>query len=150
MIRNAIVSWRPPTNHAATASPMITHLRGSSLVQNSQRFIHVLSPSLSLSSLLPVCNATNSATLKPINATVRHLTAVNPPSRRNKSGGPKSDPGPAVVAAADEANEPLDPSSLPHINWFPGHMNKAMKELRPKIQSVQIVLEVRDARVGIS
>ena len=32
------------------------------------------------------------------------------------------------------------------INWFPGHMNKAVKEIKAKIKQVDIVLEVRDAR----
>lgn len=58
-----------------------------------------------------------------------------------------ADPGPAVVNAFDETSQPLDPASLPHINWFPGHMHKAIKELQPKLQGVQVVLEVRDARV---
>ncbi len=32
------------------------------------------------------------------------------------------------------------------INWFPGHMNKAIKEIKSNIKMVDIVLEVRDAR----
>lgn len=37
-----------------------------------------------------------------------------------------------------------DPSS--GINWFPGHMLKAMKKIKERIKAVDIVLEVRDAR----
>lgn len=33
-----------------------------------------------------------------------------------------------------------------HINWFPGHMNKAVKEIKKRLKMVDIVLELRDAR----
>jgi hypothetical protein len=33
------------------------------------------------------------------------------------------------------------------VNWFPGHMNKALNKLEEKMKMAQIVLEVRDARV---
>lgn len=33
-----------------------------------------------------------------------------------------------------------------HINWFPGHMNKAIKEIKKRLKMVDIVLELRDAR----
>jgi ribosome biogenesis GTPase A len=33
-----------------------------------------------------------------------------------------------------------------HINWFPGHMNKAIKEIKKRLRMVDIVLELRDAR----
>ena len=36
------------------------------------------------------------------------------------------------------------------INWFPGHMNKAIKEIKKKIKSVNIVVEVRDARAPLA
>ncbi len=36
------------------------------------------------------------------------------------------------------------------INWYPGHMFKAKKELGQKLKSIDIVLEVRDARIPIS
>lgn len=32
------------------------------------------------------------------------------------------------------------------INWFPGHMHKAVKEIKKRLQFVDIVLEIRDAR----
>lgn len=32
------------------------------------------------------------------------------------------------------------------INWFPGHMNRAIKEVKDKLKLVDIVLEIRDAR----
>ncbi|MEX1099718.1 MAG: ribosome biogenesis GTPase YlqF [Bacteriovoracaceae bacterium] len=37
-----------------------------------------------------------------------------------------------------------------HINWFPGHMNKAIKEIKKNIKSVNIVIEVRDARAPLA
>lgn len=36
-----------------------------------------------------------------------------------------------------------------YINWFPGHMNKAIKQIKSKLKLVDIVLEVRDARVPL-
>ncbi|MCK5074135.1 MAG: ribosome biogenesis GTPase YlqF [Bacteriovoracaceae bacterium] len=32
------------------------------------------------------------------------------------------------------------------INWFPGHMNKALKKIKENLKLVDIVLEIRDAR----
>ncbi len=37
-----------------------------------------------------------------------------------------------------------------HINWFPGHMNKAIKEIKKKIKAVNLVIEVRDARAPLA
>lgn len=33
-----------------------------------------------------------------------------------------------------------------HINWYPGHMNKAIRKIKEKLKMVDILLEVRDAR----
>ncbi len=35
----------------------------------------------------------------------------------------------------------------PHINWFPGHMAKARRELDSKIKLVDLIIELRDARI---
>lgn len=32
------------------------------------------------------------------------------------------------------------------INWFPGHMNKALQEIKKRLKMVNLVIEVRDAR----
>jgi ribosome biogenesis GTPase A len=44
--------------------------------------------------------------------------------------------------ATDEFKE----ESAPKINWFPGHMNKAMNEIKKRLSMVHLVVEVRDAR----
>ncbi len=36
------------------------------------------------------------------------------------------------------------------INWFPGHMAKALREVREKISRVDVVIEVRDARAPLA
>lgn len=35
------------------------------------------------------------------------------------------------------------------FNWFPGHMAKALKEIKAKLKTVDIVLEIRDSRVPL-
>lgn len=37
--------------------------------------------------------------------------------------------------------------SKPNINWYPGHMNKAIKLMKEKMQLVDVVFEIRDARM---
>ena len=34
------------------------------------------------------------------------------------------------------------------INWFPGHMAKATREITEMLKKVDMVLEVRDARIS--
>ena len=36
------------------------------------------------------------------------------------------------------------------INWYPGHMLKAKKELAGQLKRVDVVLEMRDARIPVS
>lgn len=45
----------------------------------------------------------------------------------------------------------LTPDNRPKaaFNWFPGHMLKAMREIKDKIKAVDIVLEIRDARLPL-
>ncbi len=40
--------------------------------------------------------------------------------------------------------------STPDINWYPGHMLKAKKELAKQLKRVDVVLEMRDARIPVS
>lgn len=35
-----------------------------------------------------------------------------------------------------------------NINWFPGHMYKATKEITEKLQQIDTILEIRDARIS--
>ena len=39
---------------------------------------------------------------------------------------------------------------MAQIQWFPGHMAKARREITEKLKLVDIVLEILDARVPIS
>jgi len=36
------------------------------------------------------------------------------------------------------------------INWFPGHMRKAMKQLEDELKKVNLFIEVRDARIPVT
>lgn len=36
------------------------------------------------------------------------------------------------------------------LHWFPGHMNKGMKQMQQKLRSVDCIIEVHDARVPFS
>ena len=36
------------------------------------------------------------------------------------------------------------------VHWFPGHMQKAMREIEQKIKLIDIVLEIVDARAPLS
>ena len=41
-------------------------------------------------------------------------------------------------------------SNQQDINWYPGHMLKAKKELAEQLKRVDVVLEIRDARIPLS
>lgn len=34
------------------------------------------------------------------------------------------------------------------INWFPGHMAKGLRLIAEKLNTVQVIIEVRDARIS--
>jgi hypothetical protein len=61
----------------------------------------------------------------------------------------------AAAAAADSRRVPrfasfrtsFEHSQASTINWFPGHMASATRELRETLRHIDLVLEVRDARV---
>lgn len=44
---------------------------------------------------------------------------------------------------------PDKPKPKAAFNWFPGHMLKAMNDIKSKIKSVDIVVEIRDARLPL-
>ena len=37
-----------------------------------------------------------------------------------------------------------------NINWFPGHMAKAIREIKEKINMADLIIELRDARIPYS
>ena len=43
----------------------------------------------------------------------------------------------------------LTPEDKPTITWFPGHMAKALRKVQEKLKMIDIVLEIRDARVPL-
>src|SRR5918998_4799179 len=40
--------------------------------------------------------------------------------------------------------------TTPSIQWYPGHIAKAERELKEQLKRVDVVLEVRDARIPLS
>ena len=40
--------------------------------------------------------------------------------------------------------------STPTIQWYPGHIAKAEKQLNKSLEKIDLVIEVRDARIPIS
>ncbi len=51
---------------------------------------------------------------------------------------------------ADAIELTPDTPLKPGINWFPGHMARAIKEIKEKVKLVDIVLEIRDARAPLA
>ena len=43
-----------------------------------------------------------------------------------------------------------DSSNKTVINWYPGHMAKAKREIQEKIKYVDMIIEIRDARIPLS
>jgi ribosome biogenesis GTPase A len=41
-------------------------------------------------------------------------------------------------------------STQNNISWFPGHMNKAVKDITQKIKNIDVILEIRDSRIPFS
>ena len=44
----------------------------------------------------------------------------------------------------------MDEKRKININWFPGHMTKAKREMQEKLKMVDMVIECRDARVPMA
>jgi ribosome biogenesis GTPase A len=44
----------------------------------------------------------------------------------------------------------MDFDKVPKVSWFPGHMNKALRQLREKLSLIDVVVEVLDARLPLS
>jgi ribosome biogenesis GTPase A len=66
------------------------------------------------------------------------------------SASPLSSP---PMIDADEPNPYIvldDGNRGPHISWYPGHIAKAERELAEYLKKVDVVIEVRDARIPLS
>lgn len=46
-------------------------------------------------------------------------------------------------------NDPSAPTRT-YLNWYPGHMAKALREIKKRLTLVDVVLEIRDARVPLA
>ena len=70
-------------------------------------------------------------------------TKKDKPSVKPPKGSPQK--------KSNEKNLGLTPDSRPKaaFNWFPGHMLKAMREVKNRLKVVDLVVEVRDARVPL-
>lgn len=51
---------------------------------------------------------------------------------------------------AEKKKNNQEPSSKTKISWYPGHMNKARRKMKEKMNLIDIVYEVIDARMPIS
>lgn len=51
---------------------------------------------------------------------------------------------------AEKKKNNQEPSSKAKISWYPGHMNKARREMKEKMNLIDMVYEVIDARMPIS
>jgi hypothetical protein len=55
-----------------------------------------------------------------------------------------------AMAGVIATGERLFQSRGLNINWFPGHMSSATKAIRERIKMVDMVIEVRDARIPLT
>ena len=39
---------------------------------------------------------------------------------------------------------------MAEVNWYPGHMTKAMRDIKAKLKLVDLVIELADARIPAS
>jgi ribosome biogenesis GTPase A len=54
------------------------------------------------------------------------------------------------VKLTDDIELTPDSYAAVGINWYPGHMARAIREIREKLQTVDIVFEIRDARAPLA
>jgi hypothetical protein len=59
-------------------------------------------------------------------------------------------PQEAAAVVQEPADHWEDSFTGIRVNWFPGHMVKAQRLMRTRLKQVDMVLEVRDARVPFS
>ncbi len=51
---------------------------------------------------------------------------------------------------SEEKSSKKESDSRININWYPGHMAKAKREIQEKIKYVDMIIEIRDARIPLS
>jgi ribosome biogenesis GTPase A len=54
------------------------------------------------------------------------------------------------IKLTEEIDTNIDSFKKQSINWYPGHMVKALREIKEKLKLVDIVFEIRDARVPLA
>ena len=67
--------------------------------------------------------------------------------RQPTTGNPKKHIKYRMIEAPELVGKSWDTQD---INWYPGHMLKAKKEMAKQLKRVDVVLEIRDARIPIS
>ena len=67
--------------------------------------------------------------------------------RQLTTGNPKKHIKYRMIGAPELVGKSWDTQD---INWYPGHMLKAKKELAKQLKRVDVVLEIRDARIPVS
>lgn len=55
-----------------------------------------------------------------------------------------------VKKKSDDIELTPDDKTIKGVNWFPGHMARALREIKEKMKMVDIVFEVRDARTPLA
>jgi ribosome biogenesis GTP-binding protein YlqF len=72
-------------------------------------------------------------------------------SGRGGGGGGAAGGGRAERAAARARADKLDAALTVHtVQWYPGHIARAERQLKEQLKMVDVVLEVRDARIPLS
>jgi ribosome biogenesis GTPase A len=54
------------------------------------------------------------------------------------------------IKLTDDIELTPDDYAKPEINWYPGHMARAIREIKEKLSTVDIVFEIRDARAPLA
>lgn len=55
-----------------------------------------------------------------------------------------------LLSSNQDDIDPNERSKGPNISWYPGHIAKAERELAEYLKKVDVVIEVRDARIPLS
>src|SRR5690606_1618326 len=55
-----------------------------------------------------------------------------------------------VTKKVSKSTRPIDSEPEAAFNWFPDHMMKALREVKARVDKVDLVLEIRDARLPLA